>query len=151
MFRARPPLLSSGQSSWLQNQKFGFDCRRYHIFSVVVCLERSPHSLMSITEELLGRDSSGFRLENRDYSRRDPLRWLRGIVYPQKLARTLPTSDNRLIGIVRSRTKATELSSLETLKRCRILDVRATKHDKTSSCRSSMEDIGGEIMQPLHV
>jgi hypothetical protein len=28
----RPPLLSSGQSSWLQIQKPGFDSRRYQIF-----------------------------------------------------------------------------------------------------------------------
>jgi hypothetical protein len=35
-----------------------------------VGLERGPLSLVSATEELLGRKSSGFGLENRDYSRR---------------------------------------------------------------------------------
>jgi hypothetical protein len=30
---------------------------------------------VSITEELLGRNSSGSGLENREYGRGDPLRW----------------------------------------------------------------------------
>jgi hypothetical protein len=37
----------------------GFDYRRYQIFWEVVGLERGPLSLMSITEELLERKSSG--------------------------------------------------------------------------------------------
>jgi hypothetical protein len=36
--------------------------------------ERGPLSLVSTTEELLGRKSSGFGLENREYGRRDPSR-----------------------------------------------------------------------------
>jgi hypothetical protein len=40
----------------------------------VVSLERDPLSLMSTTEELLGRKSSGSGLENREYDRRDPSR-----------------------------------------------------------------------------
>jgi hypothetical protein len=43
-----------------------------------VGLERSPLSLVSIIEELLGRKSSGSGLENREYGRRDPSRWSRG-------------------------------------------------------------------------
>jgi hypothetical protein len=35
-----------------------------------VGLERGPLSLMSIIEELLGKKSSGFVLENRDYGRK---------------------------------------------------------------------------------
>jgi hypothetical protein len=54
---SRPPLWSNGQSSWLQIQKFGFDSRRYQIFWEVVGLERGPLSLVSTTEELLGRKS----------------------------------------------------------------------------------------------
>jgi hypothetical protein len=46
---SRPHLWSSGQSSWLQIQ-----------------------SLVSTTEELLGRKRSGSGLENREYGRRDP-------------------------------------------------------------------------------
>jgi hypothetical protein len=38
----------------------------------VVGLEQGPLSLVSITEELLGRKSSGSCLENREYGRRDP-------------------------------------------------------------------------------
>jgi hypothetical protein len=49
----------SGQSSWLQIQRSGFDSRCYQIFRGVVGLERVPLSLMSTTEELLGRESSG--------------------------------------------------------------------------------------------
>jgi hypothetical protein len=47
-------------------------------------------------------------LEIREYGRRDPSRWPRGILYPQKLARTSTTSGGRWVGIVRSRTQATE-------------------------------------------
>jgi hypothetical protein len=36
--------------------------------------ERGPLSLVSTTEELLGRKSSGFVLEIREYGRRDPSR-----------------------------------------------------------------------------
>jgi hypothetical protein len=43
----RPPLWSSGQRSWLQIQRSGFDSRRYQIFCEVVGLERGPLSLMS--------------------------------------------------------------------------------------------------------
>jgi hypothetical protein len=47
-----PPLCLSGQSSWLQIQRSGFDFRRYQIFWEVVGLERGPLSLVSTTEEL---------------------------------------------------------------------------------------------------
>jgi hypothetical protein len=52
----RPSLWSSGQSSWLQFQKSGFDSRRYQIFWEVVGLERGPLSLVSTIKELLGRN-----------------------------------------------------------------------------------------------
>jgi hypothetical protein len=39
-----------------------------------VGLERGPLSLVSTTEELLGRKRSGSGLENREYGRRDALR-----------------------------------------------------------------------------
>jgi hypothetical protein len=55
----------------------GFDFRRYHIFWEVVDLERGPLSLVITIEELLGRNRSGFDLENREYGRGDPLRWPR--------------------------------------------------------------------------
>jgi hypothetical protein len=42
-----------------------------------VGLERVPLSLVSTTEELLGRKSSGSGLESRDYGRRDSSRLLR--------------------------------------------------------------------------
>jgi hypothetical protein len=105
-----PPLWSSGQSSWLQIHSSGFDSRRYQIFWEAVGLERGPPSLVSTTEELLGRKSSGSCLESRDYCPRGPSRWPRCTLYPQKLALTSPTSGGRSAGIVRSLTQATDFS-----------------------------------------
>jgi hypothetical protein len=42
--------------------------------------------------------------------RGNPLRWPRDTLHPQKLELTSPTSGGRSVGIVRSRTKATEYS-----------------------------------------
>jgi hypothetical protein len=55
----------------------------------------------------MNHEASG--LETREYGRRDLSRWSRGNFYPQKLAPTSPTIDGLSVGIVRSRTKATEL------------------------------------------
>jgi hypothetical protein len=77
-----------------------------------VGLERGPLSLMSTTEELLGRKSSGSCLENREYCRRDPSRWPRSTLYAQKLAITSSTSGGLSVGIVRSRTQTMEFSFL---------------------------------------
>jgi hypothetical protein len=71
-------LWSSGQSSLLQIQRSGFDSRCYQIFWEVVSLEWGPLSLVSTTEELHERKSSGSSLESREYGRRDPSCWLRG-------------------------------------------------------------------------
>jgi hypothetical protein len=87
----------------------GFDSRRCQTFWEVVDLERGPLSLVSTIEELLGRNSSGFCLENREHSRGDPPRWPRDTLYPQTLALTSSKSGGRSVGIVHSRTKATEL------------------------------------------
>jgi hypothetical protein len=81
------------------------------IFWEIVGLERGPLSFMSTTEELLEIESSGFGLENQDYGRRDPSRWLRGILYSQKLPLTSPKRGGRSVGIVRSRTEAKEFVS----------------------------------------
>jgi hypothetical protein len=78
-----------------------------------VGLERGPLSLLSTIEELLGRKSSGSSLENREYGRRDPSHSPRGSLYPKKLALTSLTSGGRSVGIVRSRTQATELGFSE--------------------------------------
>jgi hypothetical protein len=50
----RQPLWSSGQSSWLQIRRPGFDSR-YYQNKKVVGLERGSLSLVSTTEELLDR------------------------------------------------------------------------------------------------
>jgi hypothetical protein len=91
-------------------QRSGFDSRHYQIFWVVVTMERDPLSLVSTTEELLGRRSNGSGLENREYGRRYPSRWPRSTLCSQKLALTSPTSGGRSVGIVRSRTLATRFT-----------------------------------------
>jgi hypothetical protein len=105
--KQRQPLWSNGHSSWLQIQRSGFDSLRYQIFWEVVGLERGPLSFVSTIEELLQRKSSSSSLECREYGRRDPSRWTRGTLYPQKLALTSPTSGVRSVGIVCSQTEAT--------------------------------------------
>jgi hypothetical protein len=67
-------LWSSGQSSWLQIQRSGFNSWRYQIILEVMGLERGPLSLMRTTEELLGRNFSGSGLENREHGRKHPSR-----------------------------------------------------------------------------
>jgi hypothetical protein len=109
----RPPLWSSGQSSWLQIERPGFDSRPYQIFWKVVGLERHPLSLMSTIEELLERENSGSCLESRKYDRRDPSRWPCDIFYQQKLVLTSTTNCGRSVGLVRSLIKATEITSLQ--------------------------------------
>jgi hypothetical protein len=78
--------------------------------SGVVGLERGSLSLVSTTDELLERKNSGSGLESREYGCRDPSRWSRSTIYPQKLTLTSLTSGGRSVGIVRSRTLATEFS-----------------------------------------
>jgi hypothetical protein len=73
-----------------------------------VGLERGPLSLASTTEELLERNSSGSGLETRDYGLWDSPRWLRDTPLSAKVG-TPPTSGGRSVGIVRLRTKASEL------------------------------------------
>jgi hypothetical protein len=55
--------VSSGQSSWLQIQKSGFDSKCYQIFWEVVGQEHGSLSHVSTTEELLERKSTGSGLE----------------------------------------------------------------------------------------
>jgi hypothetical protein len=51
-------------------------------------------------------------LEIREYGRRDPSRWPRSTLYPQKLALASLTSGGRSVGIIRSWSKATEVRFL---------------------------------------
>jgi hypothetical protein len=75
------------------------------MFWEAVGLERGSLGLVSTIEELLERKSSGSGLESREYGRKDPSRWPRGTLCPQKLA-----GGGRSVGIVRSRTQAREFS-----------------------------------------
>jgi hypothetical protein len=104
-------LWPSSQSSWLQIQRSGFDSWRYQIFWEAMGLKRGPLSLVSTIEEVLERKSSGSGLEIREHGRRDPSRCPRRTFYPQMFAIISPTSGVRSVGIVRSRTQATEFFS----------------------------------------
>jgi hypothetical protein len=73
-----------------------------------VGLKRGALSLVSTTEELLGRKSSGSGLEIREYVREDPLRWTRDTPLSANLTLTSPTSGGRSVGIVRSWTQTME-------------------------------------------
>jgi hypothetical protein len=97
-------LWSSRQSSWLRIQRSVFDSRHYQIIWEVVGLEQGPLRLVITTEELRSRKSSLRPSEIRHADYATPL-------YQQKLALTSETSGGRSVGIVRSRTKATELVS----------------------------------------
>jgi hypothetical protein len=74
-----------------------------------VGLEWGPLSLVSTIEEILERTSSGSSLENQDYSHIDRCADHATPLYPQKLALTSPTGGGHSVGIVCSRTQATEV------------------------------------------
>jgi hypothetical protein len=67
----------------------------------VVGLERGPLGIVSTTEELLQRKSSGSGLEIQEYGRRGPSRWQLGTLYPQKLALTSPTCSDDMVTPIR--------------------------------------------------
>jgi hypothetical protein len=129
----RPPLWSSSQSSWLQIQRSGFDSRNYQIFWDIEGLERGPLNHVSTIEELLGRKSSGSGLRSQEYGRRDPSCWPRGTLNPQKLALNSPKSSGRSVGIVRSRTQATEFSLVQFSWHSKVTPIACT--DCTNNCR----------------
>jgi hypothetical protein len=72
IFVAYNSLWSSDQSSCLQILRSGFNSLRYQISWEVLGLKRGPLSLVNTIEELLGRNSSGSGVENREYGLRDP-------------------------------------------------------------------------------
>jgi hypothetical protein len=90
----------------------GLDSRRFQIFWEAAGLERGPHSLVRTTEELRVLQGNVaapvYKTEIND--RGNPLRWPRDTLYSQNLPLTSPTSGGRSVGIVHSRTKATEFS-----------------------------------------
>jgi hypothetical protein len=88
-----------------------FDSQHYHIFWEVVGLEWGPFSLLSRTEERLGRNSNSSGVENQEYSHKDPMCWPCNTLYPQKLTPTSLTSGGRSVDIVHSRTKAIEFTT----------------------------------------
>jgi hypothetical protein len=100
-----PPLWSSGQSSWLQILRSGFDSQCYQIFWEVVGLKQTRVQLKGYLEEKVA--APVYKAENMAIG----ISW-RGTLYPQKLALTSPASGGRLIGIICSRTWAMKFSSV---------------------------------------
>jgi hypothetical protein len=94
-----PPLWSSGQSSWLWIHRSGFDSRPYKIFWEVVGLERSPLSLASIIEELIGRKNSDSGLGTEDTAVGTCHADHTTPPYPQKWALTIYILIPHLIGV----------------------------------------------------
>jgi hypothetical protein len=71
----------------------------------ILRIMRVPLSLVSTIEELLEIKSSGSGLESREYGRRNPSRWPRGTLYPQKLVLNSTICSGRSVGIARSWTQ----------------------------------------------
>jgi hypothetical protein len=98
-----PPLRSSGQSSWLKMQgsrvRFPGTTKKSS-GSGTGCTQPREYNWGATWWK-----SSGSCLENREYGRKDPSRWPRGTLYPQKLAISSPTSGGRSVGIFRLRTQ----------------------------------------------
>jgi hypothetical protein len=69
---------------------------------------------------------------------RDPSRWPRGTLYPQKLAITSPTSGCRSVGIVRSRAQTMEFSLVLVLTGTN--SVQTSKSIMGSAQKSSLRD-----------
>jgi hypothetical protein len=101
-----PPLWSSGQSSWLQIRRPGFDSQHYQK-KKVVRLEGGPLSLVSTTEELIDRKVAApvQKTENTAVGIRHADHVAPSI---SKSWHTSPTSGGRSVGIVRSRTETME-------------------------------------------
>jgi hypothetical protein len=77
--------------------------------SSILGLDRGPLSLVQLRSYLKGK-SSGSGLENRDYGRRGSATLtMRHPSIRKTLTLTLSASGSRSVGIVRSRTKSTEL------------------------------------------
>jgi hypothetical protein len=129
----RPPLWSSGQSSWLQIRRHGFDFRHYQ--------KKSSGSGTGSTQPhkynwgATWWKSGGSCLENREYGRRDPSRWPRGTLYPQMLAITSPTSGGRSVGNVRSRTWTMEFSLMWVFKTVSLETALAIPTDARIACK----------------
>jgi hypothetical protein len=73
-----------------------------------VGLEQGTHRLVRKFEEIFERKTNDSGLEIRQYGRRDPSRWPRGTLYPQKLTLASLTSGGSSVGIVGSRIQVTE-------------------------------------------
>jgi hypothetical protein len=119
-----------------------------------VGLERGPLSLLSTTDELLGRKSSGSGLENREYGRRNPSCWPRGTLYPQTFALTSPTTGGRSVGIVCSRSQATGFSLVlvydkYAINKSRIIG-RQVDHERARRCKRLSKNLTAKNAEDIY-
>jgi hypothetical protein len=84
-----------------RSRGLGFDSRRFQIFLEAAGLERGPLSLVRTTEDLLGRNSSGFGQENRDYRTGGSVALTTQHPLSAEVGTTTPRSGGRSVGIVR--------------------------------------------------
>jgi hypothetical protein len=105
--------------------------------------------MLSAIEELLGRKSSGSSLDSREYGHRDPWRWPRGTLYPQKLALTSPTSGSS-IGIVRSRTLVVEFVTDKKQKESGAIPVTGHEVLRIPHCLDNRLTDGGKVAIGTH-
>jgi hypothetical protein len=82
-------------------------------------LERGPFSLVGTIEELLGRESSGSGLKNREYGRRESATLTTSHPLSAEVGINFPDKRRSLGRIVRSRTQATEILRPASAKACR--------------------------------
>jgi hypothetical protein len=93
------------ECSWIPNSTHTPDCWKWCHWQKSTCrVSQHPASYQVC---LSTHGNTG--LENREYGRGDPLRWPHDTLYPPKLAITSMTTGGRSVGVVRSRTQATEL------------------------------------------
>jgi hypothetical protein len=101
-----PPLWSSDHGSWLQVQvRVRFPAQPDFLRSGSGTGSTQPRNY---NWGATWKKSSSSGLEIREYGHRDPLRWPRGTLYPQKLALTSPTCGGRPVGIGFLQAQATE-------------------------------------------
>jgi hypothetical protein len=73
-------------------------------------LDICPLSIVSTTEELLGRKSSGSGPERREYGHKDPSRWPRSTLYTQEVGTNFADMRRSLGRYSSLQSKATEFN-----------------------------------------
>jgi hypothetical protein len=103
-----PPLWSSGQSSWLQIQRSGFDSQRYQIFWEIVGLERVNSASWVQLRGYLKENVVASVFKTEITSVGHPPHWLRDTPLSAKVGTNVADKRRSLGRYVCSQTQATE-------------------------------------------